>query len=65
MDSFRDALKRILTKKEQVQAIYGFDVLGDMALIEIPQSLQSKKKKIAHTLLDTHQNLTRVYEKIG
>lgn len=65
MESFREALKRILTKREQSQAIYGFDILGDMALIEIPDALQSKKKKIAHTLLDTQQSVTRVYEKIG
>ena len=65
MESFRESLKRILSKKEQSQAIYGFDVLGDMALIEIPAALQTKKKKIAQTLLDTQQNVTRVYEKIG
>lgn len=63
--SLREELKKILTPHEQKIAIYGFDILGDMALIEIPDALQSKAAKIARTLLDTHSYLTRVYEKVG
>lgn len=63
--SFRDALKKILTREEQARAIYGFDVLGDMALIEIPSELKKKAPQIARTLLDTHPYLTRVFQKVG
>ncbi|MFH0970762.1 MAG: hypothetical protein V1776_04875 [Candidatus Diapherotrites archaeon] len=63
--SYRVSLDAILTPFERKHAVYSFDVLGTMALIEIPKELQKKKKKIARTLLDTHAQLNRVYEKIG
>lgn len=63
--SFREKVRAFLTPAEQKMAIYGFDVLGDMALIEVPAALQKKAGKIARTLLDTHLNLSRVYEKVG
>jgi tRNA (guanine37-N1)-methyltransferase len=65
LPSFRDEVKKILTSNEQKQAIYSFDVLGSMALLEIPDALKKKRKKIAHALLETNPRLTGVYEKVG
>ncbi|MDP2666134.1 MAG: methyltransferase [Candidatus Diapherotrites archaeon] len=62
---FRKRLDALLTPAEKRHAVYAFDMVGDLALIEIPQPLQKKKKKIAHALLDANPRLTRVYEKVG
>jgi tRNA (guanine37-N1)-methyltransferase len=63
--TFRQELNALLTAEELEQAIFGFDVLGKMALIEIPPGLQKKKKKIAGALLKTNKFIDRVYEKVG
>ncbi|MEK6970921.1 MAG: hypothetical protein AABW68_04520 [archaeon] len=63
--SFRDAVNAFLSPSERGEMIYSFDALGDMALIEIPPSLQKKKNRIARTLLDTVSSIHRVYEKVG
>lgn len=63
--SFREAVDAILSPAERKQMIYSFDVLGDMALIEIPDALRKKSSRIARTLLDTSSSLKRVYEKVG
>ncbi len=63
--SFREAVDAILSPAERKQMIYSFDVLGDMALIEIPNALRKKSSRIARTLLDTSPSLKRVYEKVG
>ena len=63
--SYKETLRKRLTPRERKETVYGFDLLGDMALIEIPHSLQKKKKLISRTFLDTHPGVTRVYEKVG
>jgi len=63
--SFREAVDKFLSPSERRQMIYSFDVLGDMALIEIPEALRKKSSRIARTLLDTSSSLKRVYEKVG
>lgn len=63
--SFRDALKSVLSPSEQALAIYSFDVLGDLALIEIPLALRSRRALIGKTLLETNPRLKKVYEKVG
>ncbi len=63
--SFRDALRGKLSPSEQSHAIYSFDVLGDLALIEIPRTLASRRALIGKTLLETNSRLKKVYEKVG
>lgn len=63
--SFREAVAKVLTSKEREKMIYSFDVLGDMALMEIPKELQKKKKVISRTFLDTHPSIHKVFEKVG
>ena len=63
--SFRDALKSKLSPSEQSLAIYSFDVLGDLALIEIPSSLAKRRALIGKTLLETNPRLNKVFEKVG
>jgi tRNA (guanine37-N1)-methyltransferase len=63
--NFRDLLAHVLTPKELEQAIYSYDVLGNMAMIEIPRELQHKKKQIASALLHAVKAVDSVYEKSG
>ncbi len=63
--SFRDTLKSKLSPSEKAHAIYSFDVLGDLALIEIPDVLQRKRMLIGNTLLTCNPRVKKVYEKVG
>jgi tRNA (guanine37-N1)-methyltransferase len=63
--SFRDTLKKRLSTSEQAHAIYSFDVLGNLALIEIPKLLSKKRSLIGKTLLETNPRIHKVFEKVG
>lgn len=63
--SFRERLADVLSPTELKEAIFAFDVLGKMALIEVPRKLQKKKKQIALALLHSVKAVDSVYEKVG
>ncbi|MEW6329774.1 MAG: class I SAM-dependent methyltransferase family protein, partial [Candidatus Micrarchaeota archaeon] len=63
--SLADALKKILTAREMENLIKSFDVVGDIAIIEIPRALRKKEKTIANALLRVHKNLRVVCAKAG
>ncbi len=63
--SFRQLMGEILSPAEMQEAIFAYDVLGKMALIEIPRKLLKKKKKIASALLHAVKQIESVYEKVG
>ncbi len=46
----KDILKDVLSKEELEFAPRAFDIVGDIAIIEIPDELKKKKKKIADFL---------------
>ena len=52
MTTLREALKHKLPKKEQELLRTGFDVIGNIAIIEVPIELAHRKKIIAKTLLN-------------
>jgi len=62
-DNLKQALSGKLTKKEKAEFVRGFDVIGDIAIMEIPKLLIKKQRLIAHTLLLQHPNLLSVYKK--
>ncbi len=61
--TFREALADILTTSEQKHILSGFDVIGDIAILEIPPSLKKKEKKIAQLVLALHLNIKTVVKK--
>ncbi len=63
--SLEDALKNVLTKHELGELVKSFDVIGDIAIIEIPRALRKKEKLIANALLRVHKNLRVVCAKAG
>jgi len=65
MTSLKQALKNKLTKKEKQVLVRSYDVIGDIAIIEIPDELKKKEVLIAETLLKQHKNIKVVVKKIG
>lgn len=63
--NMEDALAKILTKKEMEKLITSFDIIGDIAIIDIPDSLEKKEKEIANAVLAVHKNVKVVAKKTG
>ena len=60
-----DALAKTLTKKEMEALITSFDIIGDIAIVDIPEPLEKKEKEIADAVLAVHRNLKVVAKKMG
>jgi len=63
--TFEDLLKKKLNKKEFDLVTKSFDVVGDIAIIEIDRELLKKKKVIAEALLKAIKNVKTVIKKAG
>ncbi|OUJ18325.1 Wybutosine (yW) biosynthesis enzyme Trm5 tRNA (guanine) methyltransferase [Methanonatronarchaeum thermophilum] len=57
-----DYLKKHLTKKQLQNVPKSYDILGDIAIIEIPPKLTGKQKQIGQALMKVHKNLNSVYK---
>ncbi len=68
-DSKRETLSEIL--KDQLPSSMlsilprALDIIGDIAVVEIPLELRTHKQIIGQAILETHQNLKTVFAKIG
>ncbi len=60
----KELLKNILSEEELEIAPSSFDVVGDIAIIDIPKELEKKEKKIAEKLLEFKQ-INTVLKKEG
>lgn len=54
-----------LTEEEQKILKTAFDIIGDIAIIEIDKELAHKEKIIAQAILDSHKNINTVLKKSG
>ena len=63
--SLKEALKGKLTKKEFAHLRTSFDMLGNIAIIEIPSELVKKEKIIGKALLEVSPNIETVCKKTG
>ncbi len=63
--NLKEALKNKLTKKERQYLISSYDMVGDIAIIEVPYELEKKEAVIADTLLKLHKNINVVVKKIS
>ena len=61
----KEFLKNKLTKKEAELVPASFEVVGDIAIIEIPLELEKKEKIIGEALLNLHKNIKVVCKKDG
>jgi len=56
----KERLRNLLTSSE-LKALYNsFDIVGDIAIIRIPDSLMDKRRIIAKALMETHRNVKTV-----
>ncbi len=63
--SLKKNVENILTKEEMELFKRSFDAIGDIAILEIDETLVKKEKQIAKFLLDTHINIKTVLKKSG
>lgn len=61
--SLKEALADTLTEDELELVPTSFDIIGDIAILEIPDELESKKKAIGEALLTTFKNIKTVAAK--
>ena len=60
-----DALSGLLNETERDALIASFDIIGDIAIVEIPEGLEPKEKEIGEALLRVHKNVRTVLKKLG
>ncbi|MBN2112203.1 class I SAM-dependent methyltransferase family protein [Candidatus Woesearchaeota archaeon] len=65
MATLKQALEKELTKKEMETLVASYDIVGSIAIIEIPPLLRKKEKLIAKTLMSLHKNIKTVLKKAG
>ena len=65
LPNLKHYLKKQLTKKQLALARNAFDIVGDIALLEIPRELNKKQKVIAAAVLNLHKNVKAVYKEVG
>jgi len=63
--TLKDALKNELTKKQLSLIPSAYDVIGDIAIVEIKKGLEKKERTIGEALLKLHKNLKVVAKKSG
>jgi tRNA (guanine37-N1)-methyltransferase len=63
--SLTEAVLGLFTAEELEQLTTSFDIIGDIAIVEIPDPLLPKEKEIGEALLKVHKNLRSVFKKLG
>lgn len=61
----RELLSGILSEDELENLVTSYDLIGDIAIIEIPKELEKHEKKIANALLKTNKRLKVIAKKLG
>lgn len=63
--SLKEALQNFLSEEEFKKLVTSFDIIGDIAVIEIPYELEKKEKAIGGAILQVHRNVKTVCKKLG
>jgi len=63
--NLKDALNDILTPAEKKKLITSFDIIGDIAVMDIPDELVGKEKEIGNALLQVHKSIKTVCKRSG
>ncbi len=61
----REILSKTLTGEELENLITSYDIIGDIAIIEIPEELKNEQNKIVDAILRTNKRLKVVAKKLG
>jgi len=65
MATLKEVLRNKLNKKELSLLKTSYDIVGDIAIVEIPYGLGKKEKLIGETILKNHKNIKVVCKKAG
>src|SRR3989338_3762770 len=63
--SIEEYLKDSLSPGELDSLVKAFDVVGDIAVIEVPEELVVREKLIAEAIMNVHSNIRVVCKKVG
>lgn len=63
--SIQDVLSKTLNPLEMEEMISSFDLIGNIAIVEIPLQLQYREKEIAGAILKTHKSVKSVFKKLS
>ncbi len=63
--NLKQALSSEFSKEELSFLVRGFDIIGNIIIIEIPRELTKKEKLIGKKLLELHKNIASVFKKVG
>ncbi|MCX6772686.1 MAG: class I SAM-dependent methyltransferase family protein [Candidatus Micrarchaeota archaeon] len=63
--SLGEAMEGKLTKSEQGELVKSFDIVGDIAVVDVPPSLVGKQQLLANAILKNHKNVHVVAKKVG
>ncbi|HLD78601.1 MAG TPA: class I SAM-dependent methyltransferase family protein [archaeon] len=63
--SLKDSLKKRLTAEELAEVRRAFDLIGDVAIVEIPERLRRKERLIARAVMEAHPMVRTVLAKAG
>ena len=63
--SVHEALAGRLAKGELEELVRSFDVVGDVAIVEIPEGLKLKEGAVARAVMEVHRNVKVVAKKMG
>ncbi|MGM5487573.1 MAG: class I SAM-dependent methyltransferase [Nanobdellota archaeon] len=63
--TLKEALQDTLTPDELEKVVRSYDIVGDIAIIEIPEELSHREQLIADTVLSLHKNVNVVCKKTG
>ncbi len=61
--TYKEALLEVLSKEDFDMLPKSYDVVGTIAILEIPEELNKREKQVAKALLDTNENITTVLMK--
>ncbi len=63
--NLKELLKDKLTEEEMKKLITSYDVIGSIAIIEIPPELQHKQKQIGEAIIQLNKNIKTVCKRAG
>lgn len=63
--NFQDYLRGFLSEKQLEAVRHSFDIIGSIAIIEVPEELAPYQEKIAESLAKAHKNIKGVFKKTG
>ncbi len=61
----KDRLEGSLTEDELEHLVTSYDIVGDIAIIKVPEELEAKKDVIGEAVLEQHTNVNTVLRKTG